>query len=151
MTTPTTEQEAYYERTRRPLVTVPKSRFGRVVFGLGIVVWFLVLMLPCALFYIAATGTIRIGLSGAVEAERHPLLEVNLLMSVEQRGFQITRSVIQSNTSTAQCLETYVSYVLWQTDGTAENVAYCDCYQRADSEAAWELSGTNADLCETES
>lgn len=145
-----TEQEAYYERTRRPIMTVPTSRPGRFLFGLMIGVWFLILLLPCAFFVLATSGSIRLNHGAVPEPETHPLFEMALIMSPEQRGLQLTRSVLSSGDATNQCVETYVSYVLWQTDGTDASVVYCDCYTRSDPQAVWTLASAVYTACGTD-
>lgn len=142
-----TEMQDYYERTRRPLLVTPKSRLGKLGCGVALILWFMVLLLPCAFFVLATSGSIRIGHGDIPAPESHPRLEISLIMAPEQRGLQITRSVLTAGTATDQCIETYVSYALWQTDGSAASAVYCDCYERAATDAPWTLASTVYDAC----
>lgn len=132
------EEREYYERTRKPIITIPKSRLGMVFFGLGVVVWFAILMLPCAMFSLATGGEIRISHGDIPEREAHPLFQLNLVMDIDNRGFQITRSSVLPDGEQDVCIQTHVSYIMWETDGTAESVSYCDCYERAASDSDWQ-------------
>ena len=142
-----TEINAYHERISRPLIQVPKSPLGRVFFGLAVVLWFGVLLLPCAMFTLAVNGSIRIPHLSAPQPETQPFFEVNLLMSVEQRGLQIVRSIISPVNGSRQCVETHVSYLMGQTDGTNDSAVFCDCYTRQGEAARWERSESTLEAC----
>lgn len=141
------EQQEYLDRTRRPLITIPTTRLGRVLFGMALVLWFVVLLLPCACFYLATSGQINIGHGSVPEPEIHPLLRINLIMEPDQRGLQLMRSVILPNSETSLCIETYISYALWQTDGSNSAVVYCDCYERTSADAVWTLTDSVYEAC----
>jgi hypothetical protein len=143
-----TEIDAYHERIYRPLIQVPKSPLGRFFFGLALVLWFGILLLPCAMFSLAVNGSIRIPHISAPEPETQPFFEVNLIMSVEQRGLQIVRSVVMPLQNEQQCVETHVSYLLWYTDGTDESAVFCDCYKRDGASARWQSSGSTLGACQ---
>lgn len=142
------EERDYYERTRRPILRIPQSRVGRVIFGIFVVLWFMILLLPCALFSLAFGGEIRIWHGDIPEREAHPLLLVNLVMDVDNRGLQFTRSTLHDASDTAVCIQTNVNYITWATDGSAQAAVYCDCYARADQDAAWQLAETRTDACD---
>jgi hypothetical protein len=118
-----TEIDAYHERIYRPLIQVPRSPLGRFFFGLALVLWFGILLLPCAMFSLA-------------------------VMSVEQRGLQIVQSVVMPLQDEQQCVETHVSYFLWYTDGTDESAVFCDCYRRDGASARWQSSGSTLGACQ---
>ncbi len=146
------EEREYYERTRRPLFSVPESRLGRAIFGLLVVLWFMILLLPCALFSLAFGGEIRLGHGSVPEPETHPLLLVNLVMDVDNRGLRFERSVVvpdpdDDRPQTATCVQTHVSYITWATDGSAQPAQYCDCYERTTPDAAWSLLSSETGLC----
>ncbi len=142
-----TEINAYHERISRPLIQVPKSPLGRIVFGIAVVLWFGILLLPCAMFMLAVNGTIRIPHLSAPQPETQPFFEINLLMSVEQRGLQFVRSVLQPSTDNRQCVETHVSYLMWQTDGTNDSAVFCDCFTRQGDGASWQRSESTLEAC----
>ena len=58
MTQMTDEERAYYERTRRSIIKAPQSRLGRIGCGIALIGWFALLLMPCALFYMAFAGQI---------------------------------------------------------------------------------------------
>jgi hypothetical protein len=148
MTQPDTLDEHYEERLRRPIITVPQSRLGRLLFGLGLALWFALLMLPCLFFFLATSGEITIWHNNIPDAAQHPALQVRLVMEIEQRGFQIIRSSLRPEGDTHLCIETSVSYLLWQRDETSRDTYYCDCYSRPNAEAQWTLAGANLSTCE---
>lgn len=143
-----TEMEAYQARLHRPLIQVPKSPVGRALFGLALVIWFGILSLPCAMFMLATSGTIRLPHASAPQPETQPFFEVNLLMSVEQRGLQFVRSVILAGDNQRQCVETHVSYLMWFTDGTNEDAVFCDCFTRTSESARWQPLESTLGRCE---
>jgi hypothetical protein len=143
-----TEINAYHERIHRPIIQVPTSPVGRFFFGIALVLWFGILLLPCAMFSLAVNGSIRIPHISAPEPATQPFLEVNLIMSVEQRGLQIVRSVILPAQNEQQCVETHVSYLLWYTDGTDESAVFCDCYKRDSTSARWQSIGSTLGVCQ---
>lgn len=142
------ELEAYQARLNRPVIQIPRSPIGRFFFGVALVIWFAILLLPCAMFSLATTGTIRIPHINAPQPETQPFFEINLLMSVEQRGLQFVRSVIVAGSDEQQCVETHVSYLMWFTDGTNENAIFCDCFAREQREGRWTLVDSSLDRCE---
>ena len=148
------EEREYYERTRRTILRVPESRLGRVIFGFVIVLWFVILLLPCALFSLAFGGEIRIGHGTVPEPERHPLLLVNLVMDADNRGLRFETSSIlpdDDNPQTAVCVQSHVNYLTWETDGSAQPAQYCDCYERETTEANWSLMDSQQGGCSGQS
>lgn len=116
-------------------------RFGC---GLAVLAWLLVLLIPGFLFLLAIQGEIVLWHGGDVPAsESHPLLQVKLLMEIETRGLNITRSTPVTQSESETCMQTVVSYLLWQGEGS--NVSYCDCYERANE--TWQLTSTGDGSC----
>jgi len=149
MTRMTPEERAYYEQTRRPLIRVPQSRIGKFGCGLLTTLWFMILLLPCGLFYLAFVGQITVQQSNVPEPAAHPMFELQLVMDADNRGFRVTRSVVQAGTETEVCLETYVSYYLWQSnEAQSPNTTFCDCYSRAAASDDWEFIDQQAGTCE---
>jgi hypothetical protein len=142
-----TEINAYHERISRSLIQVPKSPLGRVLFGIAVALWFGILLLPCAMFMLAVNGTIRIPHLSAPQPETQPFFEINLLMSVEQRGLQFVRSVVLPENNNRQCVETHVSYLMWQTDGTNESAVFCDCFTRQEDDPRWQRGDSTLEAC----
>lgn len=124
------DMEAYYQRTRRPLITVPTSTLGRVGFFFALLLWFAFLSLPCGLFYLASVGEVRLGLANVPDAEEHPFFQVNLITEPRQRGLKFTRSVsVDAEAGELWCVQTHVRYLLWTTDGTADDALYHRLYR----------------------
>ncbi len=108
--------------------------------GFMLVIWFVMLLLPFAMIVLAVEGQIRIGHSGDIpDRHEHPLLQIDLLTEIDYRGLQITRTSVNEKSGEI-CLETRVSYILWQ--GTGEPATYCDCYERDATESVWQLRET---------
>ncbi len=123
----------------------PLRRPGCVI---ALIFWFLFLLTPCALLYMARAGEFTIPSGADVpDPEQHPLLKVELIMQRDSRGLLIMRSGVHSQTDTDLCLQTYIDYLLW--DGDGEPVRYCDCYQRDSEPASWSLSTSTSGACET--
>lgn len=127
----------YYENSRKPLFRIPKHPLGRLGCGVLLVFWFLILLLPCAMIYLATGGIITIPNGAIPEPEQHPRFEVQLIMEIENRGLKLSRSSIASESETALCINSSVNYLLWQSDSSASNSQYCQCYERTSAEADW--------------
>lgn len=133
------ESELAVVKRRNPL--------RRIGCGLILALWFLFLLTPCALFYLAANGEIRLYHADIPEPHSHPLLLISLINDVENRGLQILRSAKADADDTSLCVETTVNYLLWATTEGNQDVVYCDCYTRADSASAWTLTETHLSTC----
>lgn len=126
----TPEQKAYYERTRRPLFRVPQSRIGRVGCGIMTVLWFMLLLTPCAMFILATTGEIRLDHANIPEPQDHPLISLSLSVDAFNSGLKISRSWIAAGEEQTTCVETVTNYLRWRSDGTESTVVFCQCYRR---------------------
>ena len=126
-----------------------RSKARRFGCGLALLLWFTLLMTPCALFYLAATGEIRLEHGDIPQAHAHPLLLLSLISERDDRGLRIETSRIATGqpAGLTLCVETAVRFLLWQYSGGNQNVSYCDCYARQTPESAWELSNTSGDVC----
>ena len=70
---PKTDMDEYYERSRRPLITQPKTPLGRIGCGALLVVWFFLLTLPFFMLWLGSGRVIQIGRGGDVpNAIQHP-------------------------------------------------------------------------------
>jgi hypothetical protein len=142
-----TEMDEYYRRTRQPLFRTPSTRPGKIGCGLLVVLWFCVLTIPFVMFWLASGQSITIPRGGIPEAEQHPRWQMSLIMDADNRGFQFTNTSIERNESTNLCVETHVNYLLWVSEEEQNAVAFCDCYERSDSEADWVFVETLNTTC----
>jgi hypothetical protein len=138
----------YYENSRKPLFTIPKHPLGRLGCGLLLIVWFMVLLLPCAMIYLAMGYTIFIPNGTIPEPEQHPRFEIQLIMEIENRGFKLSSSSIASETETQLCINNEANYLLWQSDETAQDSQYCQCYERRNVESSWRFDEQYAGQCD---
>jgi|GEM_PF-626726 len=124
----------------------PIKRFGC---GVLLILWFTLLMTPCGLFYLAGNGEIRIWHSDIPEPDVHPRLLLELVSEVDYRGLQLTRSYSVDSSADNTCVQTDVSFYLWQSIEEDLDSSYCDCYERENDEASWLLNATTVGACST--
>lgn len=131
------------------VVAVPKKSLPRRLgCWLLIVIWFLILLTPCGLFYLAANGEIRLDHSQIPEPHAHPRLLISLISESQDRGLRIESSTIKAVGDDSQlCVETAVTFLLWQSSGGNQNVQFCDCYRPAEADSAWQLDSTKGAAC----
>ncbi|MCU0466943.1 MAG: hypothetical protein MUF38_20555 [Anaerolineae bacterium] len=110
-----------------------------------IAIWLPLILLPFVLLILAANGEIVISNGGDMpEPEAHPWLRATLIMEIDTRGLNITRSSIASRDEGGlTCVQTDVSFLLWQGEG--EPARYCDCYEQVGE--AWSLVSTESVTC----
>ena len=132
-------------RRRDPVIPMPVTRRGKILFALGLTVWFMVLMLPCALFWLSSGGEIHLQHASIPESGIHPFLKISTVMNPDARGFHITTSYVATQSESAMCVQTNVSYLLWQSRGDNPNTSYCDCYARTEDQ--WQSTGTTSGAC----
>ena len=114
-----------------------------------VALWFAILSTPCGLFYLAANGEIRLEHSQIPDPHAHPRLLISLISESADRGLRIERSTMMPADEDARlCVETAVTFLLWQSSGGNQDVKYCDCYRRADSDSAWQLASTYSAACQ---
>jgi len=108
------------------------------------------------MFYLASNGEIRIApLAEAMpEPHAHPLLLISLIGEVEERGLRIQTSQIvpsaQTEAASAVCVQTTARFLLWQSQSASQDARYCDCYERENAAAAWQLATTYSRACDTD-
>lgn len=134
------EMDEYYERTRRPLVRIPDNRIGRMGCGCLLMAWFIALLLPCAMIWLAFGNSITLQHGDIPEPDQHPRFQIQLIMESDNRGLKITSSHITSTQADDLCIQNQVDYWLWQSDSSAAPATYCQCYERADDQAAWQFT-----------
>ena len=111
-------------------------------------IWFLILLTPCGLFYLAANGEIRLEHGQIPNPYAHPRLLISLISESADRGLRIESSTIMAAESEFSiCVETSVTFLLWESSGGNQNVKFCDCYARSDQESAWNLDSTYSAAC----
>ena len=118
--------------------------------GILLIIWFTVLLTPCLLLYLASNGEIRIWHADIPEPHAHPRLLIELISEVDYRGLRIVNSTITNNildNDNHTCVSTHVRYLLWESAEEDQDVSYCDCYKRENSESIWALTSTTADSC----
>ena len=117
--------------------------------GLVLTLWFILLLTPCGLFYLAANGEFRFEHGEIPQSHAHPRLLVSLISEREDRGVRIETSAIvnQQGDDFSTCVETEVRFLLWEYSGGNQDVRYCDCYERAETNADWEFKATYNDAC----
>ena len=130
----------------------PRAKRGsarRLGCGIALVCWFTLLLTPCAFFYLAANGEIRLEHRDIPQGHAHPFLLISLVSEVEDRGLRIENSWFAGTASTERlvCVETAVRFILWEYSGGNQNVNFCDCYQRQDAGLNWDLVSTHSDAC----
>ena len=126
-----------------------RSKARRLGCGLALLFWFSALLAPCALFYLAANGEIRLQHRDIPQPHAHPLLLISLVSEAEDRGLRIESSWIADAAADEEtlCVETAVRFLLWEHRGGNQNVSFCDCYMRQDAEADWEFATTAGGVC----
>ncbi|MDE2636653.1 MAG: hypothetical protein OXI30_09835 [Chloroflexota bacterium] len=126
-----------------------RSNARRLGCAIALLIWFALLLTPCALFYLAANGEIRFDHRDVPQPHAHPLLLVSLVSEAADRGlrFETSRIIEAQSNGEMLCVETAVRFLLWEYSGGNQDVSYCDCYQREGLEADWELVGTSSGVC----
>ena len=129
-------------------VKTRRSRTRRLGCGLVLLVWFALLLTPCALFYLGANGEIRLEHGEIPQPHAHPLLLVSLVSESKDRGLRFEASWIASRPEDGRlCVQTAVRFLLWEYSGGNQNVSFCDCYSRDSIADSWELDATYSDAC----
>lgn len=122
-------------RRRRPL-----RRLGCTLL---LLIWFVVLLLPCGLFLLAVRGELSLTVGDLPDQE----LRLWLVMEIDQRGIGTSiPAVYPSGDSNAVCMETVVRYFFWHGEGEAP-IVYCECFDRPDAEANWSYFSTQEGNC----
>lgn len=142
------------QANRMPADDIKPRRRSHPILRLGcgalLAGWFIALLLPCALFYLAANGEIRFWHRDIPLPHSHPLLLISLVSAANSRGLRIENAfaVDSGADETSRCIQTLVRFVLWESneDGR-QDVSYCDCYRRVDAAAAWQLDSTFSGAC----
>ncbi|NDJ60979.1 MAG: hypothetical protein GYB67_07630 [Chloroflexi bacterium] len=143
MTTPEAAEPAEAQPALpEPAPSPPRRRiFRRFGCGLGLVLWIVLLFVPCALFTLAIQQEIVISQGSAPDQQ----IRIWLIMDADQRGLGVSSTSVQQSAEHALCVQTDTRFLLWQ--GQEDPLTYCQCYARETGEAAWAYQGTHADAC----
>ncbi len=130
------------------VVTVKRrSIWRRLGCGLGIIGWLAFISLPMIFIVLAVRGQITIPRGGDIpNPDSYPRLQVRLVTEMDFRGLNITSTMVERDGSDALCVQTDVRFMLWEGEG--DPAVYCECYTRADSGAAWDLTEAREGACE---
>ena len=133
----------------QPAAQRRRSPLKRLGCGLVLVAWFAFLMTPCAFFYLAANGEIRLEHRDIPQPHAHPRLLISLISEQDNRGLRIESAMVAAGAIDENdvCVETAVTFLLWRASEGSQAVRYCDCYQRADNAAPWALAETSGQAC----
>lgn len=122
-------------------VPQPRSRRRRLLLSFALVIWFMLLMLPCVLFTLAINQEIVIS-TGDLPGQQ---LRVWLVMEPMQRGLGYSFASVVQRSERVACLTTNNGFLLWQ--GRGEPARYCECYERASTADPWVLTSVDMDAC----
>lgn len=133
-----------------PIIVRQKIGARGCAWRLGcIVVWLPLILLPLFLLILATQGEFALWHNDSFpDGEEHPFVQARLLMDIDTRGLNVTRSYVSSSNpdDTAVCVQTNVRFLLWQGEGTP--VDYCDCYERDAANDPWQFDARTQGMCE---
>ena len=126
-----------------------RSLLSRLGCGFLLVIWFVILLTPCGLLYLASNGAIRISHTDIPDSYEHPRLSIELITEIKSRGLRIVNSSVVDNNldDNLMCIQTNVRFLLWQTNEDNQDTSYCDCYERTNSDSGWTFNQTILDSC----
>jgi hypothetical protein len=126
----------------------PTTRIGKIGCGFLLVVWFAVLLLPITMFWFAMGQTIMIPRWSGVAANDYPLLEIQLVMEIRNRGFQIKTTGSYQPDEMTMCYQTQVRYLLWESDSSDDqSTQYCECFSFDEASNDWDVSSLSVVTC----
>lgn len=133
------------QNTPENAAVVPRRRphvFRRAGCLVGLVVWFVILLTPCAFFLLATQEQITITL-GAVPEQA---LRIWLINEVKERGVGISWASVTAENETGLCVQTDTRFILWM--GKADDATFCACYTRQSPAAPWMPGRAYSGACE---
>ncbi len=119
----------------------PRRPIRRIGCGVVLVIWFLVLLLPCGLIVLAVQQEIVIS-TGSAPGQQTRLW---LIGEPTERGFGISTAAVAPTADNAICVQTDVRFLLWA--GQADPLNYCECYERANADAEWVSVSSSDGAC----
>ncbi|HEX2905760.1 MAG TPA: hypothetical protein VHO69_02790 [Phototrophicaceae bacterium] len=111
----------------------PRERriFRRIGCLAGLLLWALIMLLPCFLFFLATQEQITISLGDAPQQTAR----IWLVNEIRQRGLGLSWASVKPGTSDRTvCVQTETRFMLWV--GTGPAATHCECYTRVN--AAWQ-------------
>ncbi|NWG16625.1 MAG: hypothetical protein HXY41_08320 [Chloroflexi bacterium] len=121
----------------------PRSRLPRRLgCWVGLALWFVILLSPCALFLLATQGQITVSLGSAPEQT----LRIWLINEIRERGIGISWAATFADGQDGLCVQTDTRFVLWA--GRAENATFCACYTGGGAAGDWTPSRAYSGACE---
>jgi hypothetical protein len=112
-----------------------------MLIGFALVIWFMLLLLPCVLFTLAINQEIVIP-TGDLPGQQ---FRVWLVMEPTQRGLGYSFASVAQRSENSACLTTNNGFLLWQ--GRGEPASYCECYERASAAEPWALASMEMAAC----
>lgn len=113
----------------------------------GVFIWSLIMLIPGFFCAIAFQGELALWYGDSMpDSAEHPVIQVKLISEIEASGFIITNSYITGGDDTATCVQSNITYLLWNGDG--ENAQYCQCYERESVEENWVYQQTILGTCQ---
>lgn len=128
--------EVASKRVRKPLL----KRMGC---ALILVLWFVLLLMPCFFIFMATQGELAIQL-GDIPGQSFRIWLIN---ETRERGFAISQPSVVSTSSDnlATCMRMDVSFLLWQGEG--KPTTFCECFERLSSSEQWTVKDNSASQC----
>lgn len=119
----------------------PRKWFRRFGCCLLLIVWFVLMLMPCFFVTLLVEKDIVISRSSVPDHE----WRVFILEEPDERGFGFTSGKIVSGGSDEEtvCVVTSVDYLLWE--GESEPDTYCNCFERVGEGWSTTLAGGDAD------
>ena len=125
----------------QPAAPSGRSPLRRLGCGCALLIWFLVLLSPCFIIVLATQGQITIS-QGDLPGQE---VRIWLVQEANERGVGISSTSSYDHSNGEICVQTVVTYVLWQ--GLGEPATYCDCYERVGEDSDWSLVSTTPGAC----
>ncbi|MDZ4764915.1 MAG: hypothetical protein SGI73_10210 [Chloroflexota bacterium] len=133
------------EQIEMPAASPPRRRspIRRAGCVLALIVWFIVLLLPCGLIVIATQGEIAIS-QGELPGQA---IRVWLINEADQRGFgTAATSIYQPSDANTVCMQTDNRFLFWYGRAQAA-VSYCECFIRAAPADEWGFLSVSEGVC----
>ena len=108
---------------------------------IAVLIWFLILLIPCFLINLAVQQEITISTGDAPGQ----MTRLWLISEADQRGLGLSTASVHQTDPNDLCVQTNVRFILWM--GHSDPTLYCDCYQRASADVSWSMTTTTPSEC----
>lgn len=125
------EEQTSPESSEEPVIVQRRSPIRRAGCIAAVILWFVILLVPCFLIVFAVQQQFTIS-TGSAPGQQ---IRVWLISEADQRGIGASSASVHQTAPDAICVETTVHFLLWT--GHSDPLSYCDCYQRADADSPW--------------